>query len=67
MTEIGDHIKIIATDNKNYTPYLSEVWTVCGVSHNSNDHPKYDNAIGGELIDCINLPFCLYSFEFKIV
>ena len=67
MTEIGDIIKIIATDNDNYTPYLDGIWTVCGVSHNTNDHPGYDESVGGELIDCIHLPFCLYEFEFEVI
>ena len=67
MTEIGDKIKITSTDNENYTPYIDKIWTVCEISHSRDDHPGYDDCLGGELIDCIDLPFSLYKFEFEVI
>ena len=65
--KVGDRIKIIATDNENYKPYLDKVWTIEAISYSKNDHPGYDNAVGGPLIDCADLPFSLYKFEFAKV
>jgi len=64
MIEIGDKIKIISKDNEYYKPYLDKVWTVESVSYNTEDHPGYDECVGGPLIDCKDLPFSLYEFEF---
>ena len=59
MVERGSEIRIIATDNENYEPYLDKVWTVESIAYNEDHHPGYDSCVGGLLIDCIDLPFSL--------
>jgi hypothetical protein len=66
MIAVGDRITIVDTGNEYYKPYLNKVWTVESVSHSKNDHPGYDKCVGGPLIDCKDLPFSLYEFEFEV-
>lgn len=66
MVEVGSEIRIIS-DNENYEPYLDRTWIVESIAFCVKDHPGYDTAVGGPLIDCVDLPFSLYKYEFEEV
>jgi len=65
--KVGMKIKIIS-DNENYDPYRNKIWTIEHVAYSTEEHPGYDNSMMGEaLVDCKNLPFSLYEYEFDYV
>ena len=64
---IGSKI-VIVSDNENYDRYRDQIHVVSHIAFNDKQHPGYDSSMEGEgLIDCIDLPFSLYEYEFKII
>jgi len=57
----------ISSDNENYRGYIHKTWIIEKISYSREDHPGYDEGIGGALIDCKGLPFSLHEFEFNII
>ena len=67
MVKVGDRIRIIS-DNSSYKQYKNRTWEIEKVSFSREDHPGYDDGLNGQaLVDCRNLPFSLYEYEFEIV
>lgn len=66
MVNLGDTIRIIS-DNPLYKQYKNRTWIVEKVSFSKEEHPGYDTGVGGALVDCRNLPWSLYEYEFEIV
>ena len=66
MVEIGDKIRIL-NENGQYSEWADEIWTVESIAYNTEQHPLYDEGVGGALISCDGLPVCLYEWEFEIV
>jgi len=63
--EVGDRIKITS---ESYDEELRrKTWRVEKIAWSTEDHPLYDSGVGGPMISCRGLPFCLYAFEFEIV
>jgi len=60
----GDYFKIVS-DNENYDKHRKRVWQVSHVSRSVDDHPGYDEGIGGDLYDAYGLPFSLYEWEVR--
>ena len=66
MLHIGSKI-IITSDNENYDNYRDQIHIVSHIAHNTTEHPGYDTSMNEALIDCHNLPFSLYEYEFEII
>lgn len=66
MVKIGDKIRIL-NENGQYGEWTDTIWTVSSIAYSVDDHPGYDEAVGGPLVDCENLPVSLYEYEFEIV
>ena len=65
--KIGDKIRIIS-DNDNYDKFRNRDLTVTHIAHNRDEHPGYDAGLKGQaLVDCEDVPFSLYEYEFKLV
>lgn len=65
MVEIGDRIEI-TSENENYDEYRDKIWTVERIIP-YND-PAYDKGVyPQQLVECTDLPFALYEWEFEIV
>ena len=64
---IGDKIRIIS-DNDNYDKYRNMDLIVSHIAHNTDEHPGYDTGLTGQaLVDCKDVPFSLYEYEFELV
>lgn len=63
---IGDKIQI-TSDNPTYNKWRNKTWTVSHIAYSTEDHPGYDEGVGGPLISCKGLPVSLYDWEFEIV
>jgi len=63
--KIGDKILLTNTDYEEYEELKDKELTVSFISKNINDHPGYDESVGGLLIDCEEIEFSLYEWEFE--
>ena len=65
---VGSKVKIIS-DNENYEEYLNKVLIITDEATNQDQHPGYDNCMGGEPLfdlrteDGEEIPFSLYQYE----
>jgi hypothetical protein len=62
---IGSKIRLTNPDYGK--KYYNKVYTVEYIAHNHDEHPGYDEGIGGLLIDCKEFGFSIYEFEFDVV
>lgn len=67
MVKVGSKIRIIS-DNENYDGCRGEILTVCHVAYDRAGHPGYDEGCYPQaLVDCEEIPFSLYEYEFEEV
>ena len=66
MVKKGDYIKLLNRDGQ-YSKWAKKPWIVTHIARNRNEHPGYDEGIGGNLIDCKGLPCSVYDWEFRVM
>ncbi len=65
--KIGDKIRI-TSDNDNYDKFRNLDLTITHIAHNIDEHPGYDTGMNGmALVDCENIAFSLYEYEFMLI
>lgn len=64
MVKLGDKIRI-TSENETYNDYRDKTWTVDRIV--PYDDPAYDKGVyPSELVECTDLPFALYDWEFEL-